>query len=177
MHAHAEGAPAAGARSFLHRPEGGVLVVAFLLSMAIPLIDALGRPFHGFGVPGSAEYRAHLTLSTAEAIGRAKLRDAARVFSSSVAAAVCAVLAYSAYGVVAADREQGKQLAIGLPVWVSECVMPLAFGLLALRMAWGASSGWKGRAVAFATIAAAFALGLVPTAGPALSLPLVAVIV
>ena len=90
MHAHTEGAPAAGARSFLHRFEGGVLVVAFLLSMAIPLIDALGRPFHGFGVPGSAEYRAqltlwlallggllaarerhHLTLSTAEAIGRA----------------------------------------------------------------------------------------------------------
>jgi len=196
MHAHTEGAPAAGARSFVHRFEGGVLVVAFLLSMAVPLIDALGRPFHGFGVPGSSEYRAqltlwlallggllaarerhHLTLSTAEAIGRAKLRDAARVFSSAVAAAVCGVLAYSAYGVVQADRQQGKLLAIGLPVWVSECVMPVAFGLLAARMAWGASDRWPGRAVAFAAIAAAFALGLVPAAAPALSLPLVAVIV
>ena len=196
MSAHSEGAPAAGARSFVHRFEGGVLVVAFLLSMAIPLIDALGRPFHGFGVPGSSEYRAqltlwlallggllaarerhHLTLSTAEAIGRAKLRDAARVFSSAVAAAVCGVLAYSAYGVVQADRQQGKLLAIGIPVWVSECVMPVAFGLLAARMAWGASDRWPGRAVAFAAIAAAFALGLVPAAAPALSLPLVAVIV
>ena len=91
MHAHAEGAPSAVRRSFLHRFEGGVLVVAFLLSMAIPLIDALGRPFHGFGVPGSSEYRAqltlwlallggllaarerhHLTLSTAEALVRLK---------------------------------------------------------------------------------------------------------
>jgi len=196
MPAHTGGAPAAGARSFVHRFEGGVLVVAFLLSMAIPLIDALGRPFHGFGVPGSSEYRAqltlwlallggllaarerhHLTLSTAEAIGRAKLRDAARVFSSAVAAAVCGVLAYSAYGVVQADRQQGKLLAIGLPVWVSECVMPVAFALLAARMAWGASDRWPGRAVAFAAIAAAFALGLVPAAAPALSLPLVAVIV
>jgi tripartite ATP-independent transporter DctM subunit len=196
MPAHTGGAPAAGARSFVHRFEGGVLVVAFLLSMAIPLIDALGRPFHGFSVPGSSEYRAqltlwlallggllaarerhHLTLSTAEAIGRAKLRDAARVFSSAVAAAVCGVLAYSAYGVVQADRQQGKLLAIGLPVWVSECVMPVAFGLLAARMAWGASDRWPGRAVAFAAIAAAFALGLVPAAAPALSLPLVAVIV
>ena len=196
MPAHTGGAPAAGARSFVHRFEGGVLVVAFLLSMAVPLIDALGRPFHGFGVPGSSEYRAqltlwlallggllaarerhHLTLSTAEAIGRAKLRDAARVFSSAVAAAVCGVLAYSAYGVVQADRQQGKLLAIGLPVWVSECVMPVAFALLAARMAWGASDRWPGRAVAFAAIAAAFALGLVPAAAPALSLPLVAVIV
>jgi tripartite ATP-independent transporter DctM subunit len=196
MPAHTGGAPAAGARSFVHRFEGGVLVVAFLLSMAVPLIDALGRPFHGFGVPGSSEYRAqltlwlallggllaarerhHLTLSTAEAIGRAKLRDAARVFSSAVAAAVCGVLAYSAYGVVQADRQQGKLLAIGLPVWVSECVMPVAFALLAARMAWGASDRWPGRAVAFAAIGAAFALGLVPTAAPALSLPLVAMIV
>src|SRR5499427_10806336 len=196
MHAHAEGAPSAVRRSFLHRFEGDVLVVAFLLSMVIPLIDALGRPFHGFGVPGSSEYRAqltlwlallggllaarerhHLTLSTAEAIGKAKVRDAARVFSSAVAAAVCAVLAYSAYGVVQADREQGTLLAIGLPVWVSECVMPLAFALLAGRMAWGAADGWRGRAVAFAAIAAAFALGAFPGAGPALALPLVGLIV
>lgn len=172
-----------------------MLVLAFLLSMLIPLIDALGRPFGGFTVPGSAEYRAqltlwlallggllaaregqHLTLSTAEAIGKVKLRNAARVFSSAVAAAVCAVLAYSAYGVVLADREQGKLLAIGLPVWVSECVMPLAFALLALRLAWGASDRWRGRALAYAAIPAGLALGLLPSAAHSAMLPLVAVI-
>ena len=180
----------------LHRLEEGVLVGAFLLSMAIPLLDALGRPLGGLGVPGSSEYRAqltlwlallggllaarerhHLTLSTAEAIGKAKVRDAARVFSSAVAAAVCAVLAYSAYGVVLADRQQGKLLAIGVPVWVSECVMPLALGLLAVRIAWGASERWRGRAIAFAAIPAAFALGLAHGAAAGLALPLVAVIV
>src|SRR5262249_29252828 len=145
--------------------------------MAIPLIDALGRPLGGFGVPGSSEYRAqltlwlallggllaarerhHLTLSTAQAIRKARVREAARVFASAVAAAVCAVLAYSAYGVVVADREQGKLLAIGIPVWVSECVMPLALSLLAVRMAWGASETWRGRAIAFAAIGATFLL-------------------
>src|SRR5512142_1506764 len=84
----------------LHGVEGTVLVVAFLVSMVLPLIDALGRPFGGFAVPGSASYRAqltlwlaflggllasrerrHLTLSTAEAIGHARARDWARVFS------------------------------------------------------------------------------------------------
>src|SRR5262245_17894119 len=192
----ADGGSRRGPRPFLHTLEGGVLVAAILLSMLIPLVDAIGRPLGGFAVPGSSEYRAqltlwlallggllaarerhHLTLSTAEAIGKAKVRDAARVFSSSVAAAVCAVLAFSAYGVVNADREQGKLLAIGVPVWVSECVMPVAFALLAVRLAWGASTGWRGRATAFLAIAAAFSLGLLPGAGPGLALPLVAGIV
>ncbi len=180
----------------LHALEGGALVFAFLVSMALPLIDAVGRPFGGFSVPGSATYRSqltlwlaflggllaargrrHLTLSTAEALGHARAREAARLVSSAVAAAVCAVLAYSAWGVVLADREAGEVLAIGLPAWVSECVMPAALALIALRFAWGASDGWKGRAVSFAAIAAAFGLGAVPGVGHALWLPLLAVIV
>ena len=192
---HTASDAAAPRRSLLHALEGHVLVLAMLLSMLVPLVDALGRPFDGFTLPGSSEYRAqltlwlallggllaareraHLTLSTAEAIGRAKVRAAARVFSSAVAAAVCAVLAYSAYGVVMADREQGNVLAIGVPVWVSECVMPVALGLLALRIAWSASERWPGRLVAFASIAAALALGAVPFLAPGLALPLVAVI-
>jgi tripartite ATP-independent transporter DctM subunit len=180
----------------LHRMEGGVLVAAFLVSMALPLIDAIGRPLGGFSVPGSATYRAqltlwlaflggllatresrHLTLSTAEAIGHAKVRDAARLFSSSVAAAVCAVLAFSAFGVVAADRQQGDRLTIGLPVWLSECVMPLALALIALRLAWGASDRGPGRAVAFAAMAVAFGVGFIPGAGHAVYIPILALIV
>ncbi len=195
MHAQTPESPIRRAGTFLRSFEGGVLVVAFLLSMFIPLVDAIGRPFGGFSVPGSSEYRAqltlwlallggllaarerhHLTLSTAEAIGKARVREAAGVFSGAVAAAVCAVLAFSAYGVVHADREQGKLLAIGIPVWVSECVMPLAFALLAVRFAWGASSGWRGRVFAFASLAAVFALGAVPGAAPSLALPMVLVI-
>ena len=61
MHTTPQQAATGKPKSFLHSFEGGVLVVAFLLSMLIPLIDALGRPFGGFSVPGSSEYRAHLT--------------------------------------------------------------------------------------------------------------------
>ncbi len=180
----------------LHRIEGGVLVAAFLASMVLPLIDALGRPWGGFSVPGSASYRAqltlwlaflggllatresrHLTLSTAEAIGHARVRNAARLFSSSVAAAVCSVLAFSAFGVVRADRQQGDVLTIGLPVWVSECIMPLALALIAIRLAWGAADRWTGRVVAFGAMGLAFALGSIPSAGHALYLPILALIV
>jgi C4-dicarboxylate transporter, DctM subunit len=195
VHTEPSKAPQNSVFTLLHGLEGGVLVVAFLISMALPLIDAIGRPLGGFGVPGAQAYRAqltlwlaflggllatrerrHLTLSSAEAIGRARVRDIARLFSSSVAAAVCAVLAFSAYGVVAADRAQGRTLSIGLPVWVSECVMPVALALIAVRLAWGASDRWKGRAVAFVTMALAFALGLVPAVGHTLYVPLLAVI-
>ncbi len=183
-------------RSFLHSLEGGVLVAAMLLSMFVPLVDALGRPFDGFTLRGSSEYRAqltlwlallggllaareraHLTLSTAEAIGKVRVRDAARVFSSAVAAAVCAVLAYSAYGVVMADREAGKMLAIGVPVWVSECVMPVSLALLSFRLAWGASERWRGRVIALASIGAGFLLGAVPAMAQPLALPIVGVII
>ncbi|HKQ56366.1 MAG TPA: TRAP transporter large permease subunit [Candidatus Eisenbacteria bacterium] len=185
-----------GVLAVLRSIEGTVLVVAFLLSMILPLIDALGRPLGGFYLPSSSTYRSqltlwlaflggllatreggHLTLSTAEVISHARVRNAARLFSSSVAAAVCAVLAYSAAGVVAADRQQGEVLAIGVPVWVSECIMPVALALIALRLAWGASERWIGRAIAFGAIAAAFSLGLVPAVGHSLFLPLLALIV
>lgn len=196
-HAATRIAPAPGRFvAFLHRLEGGALVLAFLLTMALPLIEAVGRPINGFFLPGGESYRAqltlwlaflggllatregkHLTLSTAEALGQARIRNAARLFSSSVAAAICAVLAYSAYGVVAVDREQGAMLAIGVPVWVSEAVMPAALALIALRFALGASPHWWGRAIALASIGAAFALGLVPALAQAAWVPLLALIV
>jgi C4-dicarboxylate transporter, DctM subunit len=181
--------------AWLRGLEGGALIVAFLLSMVLPLIEAIGRPLHNFSVPGSASYRAqltlwlaflggllatrerrHLTLSSAEAIGKAKARDLARLFSSSVAAAICAVLAYSAWGVVSADRQQGQMMTIGIPTWVSECVMPLSLALIAIRQAWGAADRWPGRLIAFAAIGLAFALGLSPALGHALYVPLLAVI-
>lgn len=195
---HVTPAPRPPARRFfrtLHGLEEGALVVAFLISMVVPLVDAIGRPFGHFSIPGSEGYRAqltlwlafiggllaarerrHLTLSTAEAMGKAAVRNVARLFSTSVAAAVCAVLAYSAWGVVSADRDQGARLAIGLPVWISECIMPLGLALISIRLAWGASERWPGRLIAFAAIGVAFALGLVPAVAGHLYVPLLAVI-
>jgi tripartite ATP-independent transporter DctM subunit len=195
--AHADAPPPPPNRfmSALHGIEGGALIVAFMVSMLLPLIDAIGRPLGNFAIPGSQSYRGqlvlwlafvggllatrerrHLTLSSAEAMSKWKIRDAARVVANSVAAAVCAVLAFSAWGVVNADREQGAKLTIGIPVWVSECVMPLCLGLIAIRLAWSASDRWPGRLLAFAMIGVAFALGLVPALGQAVYVPLLAVI-
>ena len=137
--------------------------------MLVPLIDTVGRPLGGFHVPGGAPYlqqltlwlaflggllaareSGHLTLSTAELLGEGRGRRLAVLFAASVAAAVLGVLAYGAWQVVRADREQGKVLPGGLPEWVSECVMPAALALIALRLVWRAGDRWLPRAVALA---------------------------
>ncbi|HVF59242.1 MAG TPA: TRAP transporter large permease [Thermoanaerobaculia bacterium] len=115
---------------------------------------------------------AHLTLSTSELFGEGRWRRAAALLGGSVAAAVAAVLAYGAWQVVLADREQGKVLPGGLPEWVSECVMPLALALIALRLAWRAAESWWGRLVAVAAAGGVFALGLVAARTTALAWPL-----
>jgi C4-dicarboxylate transporter DctM subunit len=161
----------------LLRVEQGVLVAALALATLIPLAEATGRALGANPVPGAAAYIQHLTmwlafaggllatreekhlmLSTAEFLGHGKVKQFARFVSHALAAATCGVLAYASAQVVAENRSSGTTLAIGLPAWISECVMPLALGLMALRFAWHASERWGLRALAAAAIPGVFAL-------------------
>ena len=154
---------------------------ALALAALLPLIDAVGGLLGGFHIPGSSAYvqqltlwlafvgglvatreGKHLTLSTAELFGDGVARRVARVFAYSVAAATVAVLAYGSIVVVAVNRQNGKLLTIGVPEWVSECIMPVALALMAARFAWQASPRWRGRTIAMAAVAGGFALSLLP---------------
>ena len=66
--------------------------------------------------------RKHLTLSTAELFGgeTTPLRRAGRVLAAAVSAATVGVLTYAAVGLVLANREEGRTLLGGTPVWVLE---------------------------------------------------------
>jgi C4-dicarboxylate transporter, DctM subunit len=160
--------------------DGWMLILALALATLLPLTDAAGRPA-GFHVSGSAAYlqqvtlwltfvgglvatrhRTHLTLSTAELLTSPRARQGAGLVAACVAAAVLAVLAYSGVELVRANREQGKLLGAGIPEWASECVIPAALALMAGWFVWTAPLGWRGRALALATVALAFALGLLP---------------
>ncbi len=184
------------AGALLGKAEQALLVAALAVATVLPLVDAFGRPLGGFHVPGSGSILqlvtlwiafiggllatregTHLTLSTAELLGSGRARRLARNFAFSVAAAVCAVLAWASVGLVKADREQAKVLSFGLPEWVAELVMPAALLLMAVRFAWKASDGVPGRAAALAVLASPFLLSLVPEANaPQLVLPLAVVI-
>ena len=182
--------------ALLGKAEQALLVAALAVATVLPLIDAFGRPLGGFHVPGAGSILqlvtlwiafvggllatregTHLTLSTAELLGSGRARRLARLFALSVAAAVCAVLAWASVGLVRADREQAKVLSFGLPEWIAELVMPAALLLMAVRFAWKASDGARGRAAALAALAFPLLLSLVPEASaPKLVLPLAAVI-
>lgn len=179
-------APARGLARALRLVEQGALILALGLLALFPLVEAVGRPLGGFHIPGGAAYvqqlvlwiaflggllttreGKHLTLSTTEFMGHGRLRQATGLVSSLLSAVVLAVLCYAAVQLVAANRVDGKTLPIGLPEWVSECVMPIALGLMALRFAWGAGRGWAARGLAGAVLLVASVpllvrLGLLP---------------
>lgn len=161
-----------------------VLVALFLLLAAVPLVDFVGRPLSGFHITGGGTYtqqitfylaflggllatvtRSHLTLSTAGLLAEGRSRRAAEFLASSAAAMVTAMLCYAAYGVVMAERASGAKLAIGLPQWISETVMPLALGAMSAVYV-ARAPGWKGKLGALVLVGGAFALAYVPPSGP-----------
>ena len=163
----------------------GLLVAAFLLLAALPLVDFLGRPLAGFHIPGSADYtqqltffltfvggfaatltHKHLTLSTANLVHGARARREAEFFAGCVASCVTAVLAYASFWVVVAERAQGLRLTFGLPVWISESVMPLGLGLMSLTYILKSSDRLPIRLCAAATVTAVFCLGIIQPTNP-----------
>ncbi len=172
-----------------------LLVLAIFLATFFPLVDAVGRVWGGFYIPGSATWvqqvtlwlaflggliatreGQHLRLSTAEFFGEGKVRRAANIVAYSVAASVVAVLAYASLELVKADREQGKLLTGGVPEWMSECVMPVAWSIMSLWFIAKASDRWFGRIVALCVVVATFGLATIQDQSPVFLWPLVLVI-
>jgi tripartite ATP-independent transporter DctM subunit len=158
----------------------GLPVAGFLLLAALPLVDLLGRPLAGFHIPGSATYTQqltffltfiggfaatltgkHLTVSAASLLHGVRARQEAEFFSRCAAASVTAILAYASFCVVVAERVQGQKLTFGLPVWVSESVMPLGLGLISLTYILKSSNWLPARLCAAAIAGAVFCLGII----------------
>jgi C4-dicarboxylate transporter, DctM subunit len=172
-------------RFFLNGMGRAALVAAFLLLTAMPLVDFLGRPLAGFHIPGSSTYTQqltfylaflggllatwtgkHLVLSTTVLLPEGRVRQSAEFIAGCAAASVTAVLTYASICVVLAERQQGQKLSFGLPTWVSESVMPLALGLMAVAYVLKSSRTLLGRIGAIAVVSAIFALGLVHPSDP-----------
>ena len=151
---------------FLHRAEE--LVAAFALgAMALlPLAEIVVRPIVAGGIPGSIPFVQHLTLwvgflgaglaarqnklialATATFIPEGTARQVAQGFAATVGATVSALLAWSAIDIVAIEMEVGGEIALGIPSWAFQLVLPFAFGVIAVRLGWRAG-GWGGRAAA-----------------------------
>jgi C4-dicarboxylate transporter DctM subunit len=141
--------------------------IAFAGIMLLPLAEIASRRFVGAAIPGSGAITAALTLwlgllgagiaardgklltlATGEFLPKGRISAIAHVVSAMVASLVTTVLALGGAALVRSDRIAGDHIAEGVPTWVSDLILPIAFGLIALRLVWRASPLWYGRAIA-----------------------------
>lgn len=150
--------------------------------VVLPLAEIVLRRLFGFGIPGSIPFVQHLTLwvgflggalaardgrllalSTGTFIPEGRFRNAAGIFAATVGAAAAAVLARAGVALVVGEREFGTMIAAGIPAWVAQLVLPFGFGMVAIRLVWRASPGWKGRTIAALGLAAGLAVAISPS--------------
>ena len=85
-----------------------------------------------------------LALSPAQTLLKGKAKVAAAIFSTGFGTAMCALLCVASYGYVMAMKPLGKILVYNVPVWVVQLILPIGFGLIALRLLWMGVDKWLG---------------------------------
>ena len=132
--------------------ENALVSTALTVMVALPLIEIVLRSFFHASLINTSMYVQHLTLLVGMAGGALAARDGrllalstatwlrgawparARWFSHVCAAAVSAGLCLAGAQFVLAERDGGQPFAGGVPLWVVQCVLPLGFGVIALRL-------------------------------------------
>ncbi len=75
----------------------------------------------------------HITVDIlSRALGE-RARSAGRVITDLFTAAVCGLLAYHGARMVRMDYEAGLAAFAGVPVWACELIIPIGFGVIAVR--------------------------------------------
>jgi len=157
----------------LARAETSLATVVACALAALPLAEIAVRTIFATGIPGAGPFTKHLTmwvamlgaaiaaregkllaLATGEFLPKGRVRNVARVISGFVAAGIAGVFTIGALEYVIMSHGAGRELAAGVPEWVTEVVLPVAFALIAARLAWRAAPSWTGRFAAFVGLAA-----------------------
>jgi C4-dicarboxylate transporter, DctM subunit len=164
---------------WLKTAENALVSLALLVMILVPLAEAFLRRVFDVGISAStaivqhmvlvvcmlggaiaARERRLLALSTlGETALRGWVKDASRIFTSGVSATVSIFLGLAAWQWVVTEREAGNILAYGIPIWVVESILPLGFGLIAIRILLHVSEKWGLRILS--TLCAISFLGVV----------------
>jgi len=89
-----------------------------------------------------------LSLSTVTVFLKGRAKSYARLFSGAFAAATTFILCIASLRFVLQQREAGNLLVYGIPIWVAQAILPLGFGVMAVRLLKHAADSWAGRGVA-----------------------------
>lgn len=166
---------------FFTRVEDAVAATALAVMTVIPLLEIVLRRVAGIGIPGAGPIVQHLVLwvgflGAAIAAREGKLlslatgtlvpdgwpRRVTSVAAAALGAAVSTILALAAVEFVRSEYETASSFGAGIPTWMAELVLPVGFTLIALRLAWRASGGWRGRALAASGVVAGWLIGTHP---------------
>ena len=143
--------------------------------MLLPLAEIAMRSVLDTGIPGAGPFTLNLTLwvgllgaaiaardgklltlATGEFLPKGTISNVAHIVGAFVGAAIAMMFAVGGLALVESERMAGTVIAADVPVWVSTLAFPIAFTLIAFRLAWRASPHWIGRAIAAAGIAAGY---------------------
>ena len=101
-----------------------------------------------------------LALSALTSVVHGRTKWAMIVFSQSFAAAITAFLCVASVIFVSDMRQTADIIAFGIRAWYVQLLLPVGFGVIAVRLWWHAAKTWRGRTVAFVLIAAFVAIAL-----------------
>ncbi len=174
-----------GWRRWIRDGENLVIAIALAILMLLPLVEIfLRKSFHS-GLTGSTAFQQHLVLIIGLLGGMFAARDGrllalstltnflrggwqtfARIFSSAFAAGVTVFLCLAAIQLVQSERQGGKILAYGIPVWAIQLIMPIGFCIIAARLIRHSSDAWRGRIVTLLLAAGMVWIGFHPPLAP-----------
>jgi C4-dicarboxylate transporter, DctM subunit len=138
--------------SAISQIEHGFSVLALALLTLLPIAEIVLRRFDS-GIPGGTPFVQHLTLVVALVGGALAARDdrllalatgaflpagpittAAKALAGFVGAAVSALLARAGVDLVRFEREAGRNITEGVPVWAFQVLLPLGFAVITWRI-------------------------------------------
>lgn len=167
----------------LHALEDGLLALAFAGIMAIPIAEAILRRFFESSLPGGNAITQHLTLLVSMFGGAVAAREARlltisqgfakarapwgpmfEIVRAGTSAGVSTVLAWAAWQLMLSEKEGGRMMALGVPLWVPQLAITIGFALVALRLLRhaGASPWVRGGAAVLAAAVVCVIAGVEP---------------
>jgi TRAP-type C4-dicarboxylate transport system permease small subunit len=96
------------------------------------------------GAMAAARENKHLAVDAVDRFVHGVPRRAARLLVQGFAAFICAVMAWYCWELVKLEREGGTEAFLGVPVWVTQLILPFAFAVMTWRFGWRALSAlWR----------------------------------
>ncbi|MDH3744405.1 MAG: TRAP transporter large permease subunit [Acidobacteriota bacterium] len=147
----------------------------------LPLAEAIARKLFSSAIPGAGPFVQHLTLvvaflgaalaaregkmlalATGELLPKGVVGRLAKKLAGTVGALASVLLCRASLDLTLSEREFGSTLPLGVPVWLVQMVLPVAFLIIAVRLVGKSGDDWRARLPALGGFGLGLLLGQFP---------------